>query len=204
MDVPMVINQDLINMLFVILILITLITMIFVLISIYNPKWRIWPPPEKNSWQFYLWWFFISVIQLGVLLIGLLDWGDLKNFHLITIILSIPMILIGMFLAITGAKQLSIIQTMGLEGKLQAQGLYKYSRNPQYVGYFFINLSIILFMYSFYCFILGSITILLYFLLPFSEERWLQERYNGSYIEYIWSTPRFGIIEILKKLNKFK
>lgn len=40
--------------------------------SILRPERRIWPPPGRQSWQYWLIWILIDVATLGILVVGVL------------------------------------------------------------------------------------------------------------------------------------
>ena len=76
--------------------------------------------------------------------------------------------------------------------KLVVEGLYKYTRNPIYIGYFMILLGEFLFF--------GQFLLLIYFFLTiiginmyviFHEEPILKKRFGKSYKEYFKKIPRW-------------
>src|SRR3989339_553208 len=76
--------------------------------------------------------------------------------------------------------------------KLVVEGLYKYTRNPIYIGYFMILLGEFLFF--------GQFLLLIYFFLAiiginmyviFHEEPILKKRFGKSYKEYFKKIPRW-------------
>lgn len=76
--------------------------------------------------------------------------------------------------------------------KLVVKGLYKYSRNPIYIGYISILLgeflifgSLLLLTYAFLAFFFIHIFIIYY------EEPRLKKRFGKSYDEYVLKTPRW-------------
>jgi len=48
-----------------------------VILSILFPEHRIWPPPCKDSWQFWVTWTVLTIGTMGVLAIGILDWRSI-------------------------------------------------------------------------------------------------------------------------------
>lgn len=81
--------------------------------------------------------------------------------------------------------------SLGIDkNKLQTGGLYKYSRNPQLVGYglMLAAFSIIFFSYLVLIWFLLFLTTS-YFMVK-SEEEFLEQKYNEEYKDYCRQVPR--------------
>jgi len=81
--------------------------------------------------------------------------------------------------------------SMGVDkNKLQISGLYKYSRNPQLVGYGLILVSLVILYFSY----LTLIWLLLYIISTYfmikSEEEFLIDKYKDEYKNYCRQVPR--------------
>jgi protein-S-isoprenylcysteine O-methyltransferase Ste14 len=177
--------------LFIVLLLVNFLLLLGVTISILFPKFRIWPPPRRNSWQFWVSWVFSAIGMGGVPLIGILDVGTLSYVHWSRLLVGGFIILIGGGFAYWGTLTLSAHQSLGLEGKLVTAGPYRFTRNPQYLGFILLYGGVILATSSFMALVTGIIVMLLFVILPFSEEPWLRQQYGKSYEEYCESVPRF-------------
>ena len=87
-------------------------------------------------------------------------------------------------LAWVGGRQLSLKTTFGSEGPLDTDGLYRYSRNPQYLG----DIAII----GVWAILSASLRtiplclggILAFLLTPFAEESWPEDLRGYDYREY--------------------
>ena len=77
---------------------------------------------------------------------------------------------------------------------LKKAGIYRYSRNPICLGYFFIFLGTSLLITSWFHLILSLIYQVAVHWLILSEERWCLDRYGESYQEYFTSVARYFII----------
>jgi protein-S-isoprenylcysteine O-methyltransferase Ste14 len=97
----------------------------------------------------------------------------------------------GLIIAIWGIKTLSIHSSLGLKGTLVTRGIYKYSRNPQYLGDILIFIGIIIISNSLLTLITGFLGILWNFLTPFTEEPWLKKQFQEVYDEYCKKVRRF-------------
>ena len=160
-------------------------------ISYFYPSRRIWPPPGKKTWQFYYIWFLTYVSLIGLIILGLLDWNSFVLDFLVLHVIGWIAFVIGTYILIWGMRTLSLHLSHGLKGELITNGLYKFSRNPQYLG---INTAIIGYIFitnSFLTLITGVFGFILFFLTPFVEEPWLKEVLGSKYEEYLKRVRRF-------------
>lgn len=160
-------------------------------VSVFFPKFRIWPPPRRSSWQFNVSWVFSSIAMIGVPLVGIFDLDTLGYSHWSHFLIGGVLILVGTVFAFWGSLILSINQSLGLKGKLITTGPYRYSRNPQYVGSIIMYVGTILGLNSILGLITGIGVIFAFLVLPFSEEPWLRKKYGKHYVEYCQKVPRF-------------
>jgi protein-S-isoprenylcysteine O-methyltransferase Ste14 len=177
--------------LFVFILIIDFLLLSGIVISIFFPNHRIWPPPKKDSWQFWVSWILFDFGMIGSGLIGIIDYEIFSNEYWIRILVGGLGVLIGGGLILWGIRTLSMHQSLGLKGKLVTEGPYRYSRNPQYVGFILVYAGIILVTYSFMAFVTGTIMIVIFAILPFSEEPWLRQQYGKAYVKYCKHVPRF-------------
>lgn len=176
---------------FTIVFVATLVALTGCIINLFFPKIRIWPPPEKRSWQFWFTWILAPIGMIGVPVIGILDMGTLGFNHWSRFLIGGSLILFAIPFAIWAIRMLSVHQTTGLKGTLLTKGPYKYTRNPQYVADILLYTGIILVTNSFMALITGILVILWFVLTPFSEEPWLQQQFGKQYEEYCKNVPRF-------------
>ena len=52
-----------------------------IVLTIFKPKYRLWPPPNKNSWQFWTVWILSIFSYLGILILSILDWDNFVFSH---------------------------------------------------------------------------------------------------------------------------
>lgn len=179
----------------IVVFLITLVAELLVgfalLFSAIRPGSRIWPPPEKKSWQFYFMWILISTIYIGVILVGFVDWDTFIYFHFSRFILGGVFVGVGLFFFIWGLVTLSMHSSLGLEGELITNGPYRVSRNPQYVAIFFIIVGLIFITNSILALISGILGIIGHVIAPFAEEPWLRDQFGEKYEEYCKKVRRF-------------
>ncbi len=159
--------------------------------TIIKPKYRIWPPPNKDSWQFWISWIVSIISFLGTITLSILDWDNFILLHWSRYPIGLSLIVVGLFFAIWGVRTLSIHLTLGLKGKLVTDGPYKYSRNPQYLADILLFAGLIILANSFLTLITGILGILWNFLTPFTEEPWLKEQFKDEYNKYRKKVRRF-------------
>lgn len=104
------------------------------IVSIVEPSRRIWPPPAQKTWQYYVVWLLTILAFGGFIVVGLLDWNSLNWPASLRWWIGFGLIITGNVLAWIGVRQLSLKTTSGDAGKFVTDGLYQYSRNPQYIG----------------------------------------------------------------------
>ena len=177
--------------LFIVGIISNSLIIIGLLISILKPKYRIWPPPRKNSWQFIVSWIFIYLSYLSIILLGIFDWDSFLLIHYLRFPFGIAFIFIGLGLFYWGIRTLSLHSSYGLEGEFITSGPYKFTRNPQYLGDILFFMGLIIVTNSLLTLIVVVICIIWNVLTPFSEEPWLRNLYGAKYDEYCKKVRRF-------------
>lgn len=104
-------------------------------------------------------------------------------------LLGIPLIIIGIGISILGSikfeKEITTSMTFDIPRVLVINGLYRYSRNPMYLGFIFFILGIWLLMASlssFFVVVLFFLSLDRYYI-PF-EEAVLRKKFGEDYLEY--------------------
>lgn len=185
--------------LFVSILVADLLAILAVIISVLSPENRIWPPPDKGTWQYWLFVAIDTVTSIGTPVLGLVDRGSLGMSSPTLLGVGSTLIVLGGLLVAWAVRTLSLRQSYGLKGELVTRGPYSFSRNPQYVGFTILYSGIILVTDSYYALVTGLAFILLVLLTPFSEEPWLEGQYGEEYISYKEGVPRFIGIPFIKR-----
>ena len=155
------------------------------------PARRIWPPPGRRSWQYFLTWAgFCAVCGINLLLL-LVHWNSWVFQSPLRFVVGIPLALLGGMLAVWGMVTVGWKNTSGLKGGFVSDGPYRFTRNPQYVGgiVFFIGVGVI--ANSVFLWIAHLLLALVFVVAPLTEEPWLEEQYGNAYREYRRRVPRF-------------
>src|SRR5215469_11997146 len=177
------------------LLLVTLVVQLLLFVSlgvsIAAPKRRIWPPPSRQSWQFYSTWFGSWLALSGAFLLALLDENSLRLSPIVRFGLGLPLLLAGGTLIAWASRTLTVHTSLGLGGQLIRSGPYRWSRNPQYVGVCAYLASLTLLSGSQFTAVACLVVAAWFLLAPFAEEPWLAEQFGPEYEAYRRSVPRF-------------
>lgn len=159
--------------------------------SIAFPHRRLWPPKQYTAVTPFLVWV-PTFLLFGILIIlGLLGWGTLDLPNWLRFGIGIPLILIGNAVVWTEVAQFGIPQTGGAKGRLRTVGMYRYSRNPQYMADIAIVSGWIAISSASLALIVGAAAILVLITAPFAEEPWLRDQYGSEFDDYIEQVRRF-------------
>ncbi len=159
----------------------------------------LWPVPHKGSWQSYTFWpLFRTGLGLTILL-GIWQFATASS-HGLEAAIGLPLALIALGFTVYGYFDLGIGNTYGADDSLVTTGLYRYSRNPQYVASIIGFSGLAIAVAKPETIMLSALAILVYTLLPYAEEPWLEDVYGDAYRSYEAQTPRF--LSISKLIEK--
>jgi len=161
-----------------------------VVLSIVRPDMRVWPPPRRDSWQFFYNGVMSLAGLLGVVVLGIIDWNSFALHHWARFLVGGLLTACGFF-ALWGYLTLGVHASQGLGSDLVTTGPYRYSRNPQYVGAIPAVLGYALVCNSIRALITGLLVSGWFVLVPFAEEPWCREHLGAAYEEYSRKVPRF-------------
>ena len=159
--------------------------------SIIFPNKRFFPPPSKHSWQYFTLQILYCYGWISYVLLPILDWNTWIIPNEIRLFIGVPIIVFGWLFAIWGGATVGVKNTVGLENGFVLKGPYLYTRNPQYLGNICLLTGMALIANSLYVAIINVLLSLLWFIVPFSEEIWLEEKYGEKYKQYKEQIPRF-------------
>ncbi len=158
--------------------------------TVTSDSFKLWPTPSTKSWQHYTFWpLFRGGLSLTIVYAILTArWEDSATLHFA---LGLICALAGFGFTVYGYFDLGIENTYGADEGLVTNGLYRYSRNPQYVASILGFSGAALANDTLQAGILCGLAILVYVIMPFTEEPWLQQAYGDFYLDYKRRTPRF-------------
>ena len=159
--------------------------------SIVRPSRKVWPPKQYTSLTPVLVW--VPTLSLfGILIIlGVLGWGQIATPEWLRYGVGLPLIVLGNVAVWYEVRFFGIHQTGGARGSLRIDGLYRYSRNPQYVADVCIVLGWIVLSSAPWAAVVAIPGIAALLAAPFSEEPWLREQYGPDYDQYASKVRRF-------------
>lgn len=149
-----------------------------------------WPPGERD-WTYYVHWGISHSLNVVVLALTYLSWNSLGLSRGPSLAAGAALFVVGYAVAIAAGLDLGVEETKGLAGDLRTGGWYRYSRNPQYVGYIVATVGFALLANSGLVAVVCAIYLGWWLSLPFAEEPWLRERYGEEYERYAERVPRF-------------
>ncbi|WP_299140238.1 isoprenylcysteine carboxylmethyltransferase family protein [uncultured Tateyamaria sp.] len=159
--------------------------------SIVYPERRLWPPNEYTALTPILVWvptFTLFGTMIGV---GVMEWGSWSIPAAIRYGLGGALIALGNLGVWSEVMKFGVDQTGGASGVLRTGGLYRYSRNPQYVSDMMIVLGWMLMSASPSAFVIGLVSVSVLIVAPFAEEPWLRRTYGERYADYATKVRRF-------------
>lgn len=167
------------------------LTLAVVLWSIARPENRIWPPRTFRSGTSFLGWLGTAVFFVSVFALGVIGWGELPISDWVRFGFGSILVVVGNAGVWTAVAGFGADQTMGAEGHLKTDGLYRVSRNPQYVSDIAILTGWALLSASHAALPAIVLGIAVFVAFPFAEEPWLEERYGTAYLRYRETVRRF-------------
>jgi protein-S-isoprenylcysteine O-methyltransferase Ste14 len=171
-----------------------IIELIYILLfvqTIRRPDFRFWPPPSHRSWQFFTAWLLASLVVVGFLFVGLLDFNSFILHTWLRFPFGIFLHLVGAVIGSWSFARFGLRAVIGLGDELVIQGPYQYSRNPQYLADILHIIGFMILTNSWMVCIIGILGVILNILAPFTEEPWLEEKFGDAYMDYKKSVPRF-------------
>jgi protein-S-isoprenylcysteine O-methyltransferase Ste14 len=160
-------------------------------VSIVYPGWRIWPPPHQGSRWGYLMWLLFGASAAGVVTLGIIDWRSLALPLWTRWAIGVPLWSSGNLISSWAMLVLGMASTFGGNDGLARRGPYRFSRNPQYLGFAMGLIGWAILTSSRLTLAAALVGLIPLALVSFTEEPWLEERYGAAYEEYRRAVPRF-------------
>jgi protein-S-isoprenylcysteine O-methyltransferase Ste14 len=157
-----------------------------------------YPLGEKN-WQFYVFWGTDMVHNLVLLGVASLQFGALGLPRWLSV-LGGGLFVGGFVIVVVATADLGVDQTQGMEGELRTDGLYRYSRNPQYVGYMLSTVGFPLLVGAPFVVPLCGLLVVRWLILPLAEEPWLRDQFGEEYAAYMNEVPRFVGLRTVRQM----
>ena len=166
-------------------------TLAAILWSIACPARRIWPPKRYTTLTPFLVWIPTFTLFGVLILLGVWGWGDLAIPSWVRFGVGLPLILIGNIVVWMEVSHFGVPQTGGAKGTLRTEGMYRYSRNPQYMADIGIVGGWMILSAALWAMVVGLAGIAVLIAAPFSEEPWLKDQYGSAFEQYASRVGRF-------------
>ena len=163
----------------------------FLIVALERDDFEFWPPPRKGAWQESTFWGLFRVYCGATIVTAFVDptnfgwefWGRLLP--------GVALLAAGAVMTLYGYLFLGLDNTYGRRAGLVTDGMYAYSRNPQYIASVAATAGLALTLDSPLTLVLAAGLHGLYTLFALNEERWLFDRYGAPYLDYTRRVPRF-------------
>lgn len=158
-----------------------------------NARWRIWPAPPGGSARSFAFWTLFRTLNVAALILGV---GQIfaaltsPGQHILQLVLA-AIALAAMCFYIQSLWSLGKKATYCQASGLETEGIYRFSRNPQYATAILAFAAVGIAAQSWIATTLCAAMVAVYTLMAIVEEPWLSERYGESYQRYKAEVPRF-------------
>ena len=155
------------------------------------PAKRLWPPQKLTAVNQVVVWGLTIGVFVGALVVGLIDWNSLNWSPIFRWGAGFPLIVAGNLIVWRGVFHIGTKATSGGVDELRTGGLYRYSRNPQYLADIAILAVWFILSASSLTLPIVGMGIIVLLIAPLAEEPWLRKTYGQSYDDYCQKTRRY-------------
>ncbi|WP_299030611.1 isoprenylcysteine carboxylmethyltransferase family protein [uncultured Sulfitobacter sp.] len=159
--------------------------------SIAFPERRIWPPKQATAGIKLRVWIATISIFAATFVLGIADWNSFGWPAPVRWGIGLALIIIGNVVVSIGVRKIGFNATSGAVAELKTDGLYRYSRNPQYVADMVILVGWAMLSASGWAAGIAALGIVVLAAAPFAEEPWLEDIYGADYRAYKIKVRRY-------------
>lgn len=160
---------------------------------IYNhraPSLGLWPPSPWGTWQNILFWSLFRTLNVAALALAAIEWQPIHlDDHFRFAVAAVCAASGAAYLA--SCVHLGLVNLYGGKAGLTTDGLYTWSRNPQYAAAMVAYVLLLIVVQSWALAVLTALLISVFVLMAVNEEPWLEQAYGGSYLDYRHQVSRF-------------
>ena len=165
--------------------------MVMMLWSIAFPQRRLWPPKESTPLNRMTAWALTVMIFASAGVLAVLDWNALGWPAALRWGLGGGLIVVGNVVVWRGAFRMGMLATSGAEGELITDGMYRYSRHPQYMADIGILIGAAILSASPVVMLVAASGVAVLLVAALAEEPWLAARHGEAWQRYSLRTRRF-------------
>ena len=159
--------------------------------SIAFPERRIWPPKGATTGIKLRVWLSAILIFIASFVLGIADWNSFGWPAPLRWGIGLMLIIIGNVVVSIGVRKIGFGATSGEVAELKTDGLYRYSRNPQYAADMVILVGWAVLSASGWAACVAAFGIIVLAAAPFAEEPWLEDIYGADYRTYKTKVRRY-------------
>jgi protein-S-isoprenylcysteine O-methyltransferase Ste14 len=159
--------------------------------SIAFPERRIWPPKQATTGIKLRVWLATISIFAATFVLGIADWNSFGWPAPVRWGIGLALIVVGNVIVSIGVRKIGFGATSGEVAKLKTDGLYRYSRNPQYVADMAILVGWAVLSASGWAACVAAFGVIVLAAAPFAEEPWLEDTYGAEYRAYKTKVRRY-------------
>ncbi|MEP3331136.1 isoprenylcysteine carboxylmethyltransferase family protein [Sedimentitalea sp.] len=159
--------------------------------SIAFPDRRIWPPENATMGIKFRVWFATIAIFGATFVLGITNWNSFDWPASVRWGVGLPLIFAANAIVWMGVRKIGFGATSGEVAELKTDGLYRYSRNPQYVADMVILLGWAVLSASGWAVYVAGIGVAVLTAAPLSEEPWLETNYGDQFRDYKTRVRRY-------------
>jgi protein-S-isoprenylcysteine O-methyltransferase Ste14 len=113
---------------------------------------------------------------------------DVQKLMAVVLLIPADLIIVPAYLS------MGLITHIGLptdKHELRTRGIYKISRNPMYLSFFFLNTATFLYLPSLFLLVVVIYGMVVHHFIILSEEKYLEKEFGDSYLNYKKQVPRY-------------
>jgi len=157
-----------------------------------NSEWRIWPAPPVGSLKSFGFWTLFRTLNIAVLILCI------ERFLTTLSGPALPLrVALAAVSAVAGVAYINALWSLGRKATycqasgLTTDGIYRWTRNPQYATAIAAFATLGLAAAAWDATLLAAALVVVYTMMAISEEPWLETRYGNAYLAYKAEVPRF-------------
>ncbi|RUO99508.1 MAG: isoprenylcysteine carboxylmethyltransferase family protein [Hyphomicrobium sp.] len=157
-----------------------------------NSAWRIWPAPPVGSVKSFIFWTLFRTANIAALVIAVervvsAPFNALTPFRVGLAGIAFLAGIAYVYTLWSLGRKATYCQASGLA----TEGVYRWTRNPQYSTAILAFTTLGLAAWSLDATGLAGAVVLVYAMMARTEEPWLEARYGTAYLKYKADVPRF-------------
>jgi protein-S-isoprenylcysteine O-methyltransferase Ste14 len=169
------------------------------IINLRHRQLALWPTQPSPSWQGATFWSLFRGLNISALALAAIDWQPMNEGDIVRLVAAAAALLGGLTY-VSACILLGRVNLYGGKAGLVADGVYAWSRNPQYALAMPSYILLAVAAQSPLVAILVGLLVAVFVLMALGEEPWLEAAYGDDYAAYRAQVSRFYNIRRLVRL----